>query len=242
MSVKVLRLTNSAFYGLSREIESVKQAVVIIGFEAVKNLVLSASVLDMFKGKEINQEYQEKYWRHSLSVAFCCRLLANKLKSRGIVDPDAAFSAGLLHDVGKMIISCFLPEEHKKFVDERENDKSSMDNQIEEKLFGYSHAQIGGFLGVQWKIPHKLTQAITFHHQPQLYEEDDSLAYIVYLGDWIAKTTFYDETEQHLIGELDPKVATYMDFDIGNIDQYCDLLREEYAKSETFMQLVGIKT
>lgn len=242
MSVKVLRLTNSAFYGLNREIESVKQAVVIIGFEAIKNLVLSASVLDMFKGKDFDQDYQEKYWRHSLSTAFCCRLLANRLKARGFVDPDAAFSAGLLHDVGKMVISCFLPEEHDKFIAEREGNKELLDYQIEEKTFGYTHAQIGGFLGTQWKIPHKLTEAINFHHHPQLYEEDDPMAYIVYLGNWIAKKTFYESSDSYLIGELDIDVIKYMDLDIDKLDSYSELLREEYAKSETFMQLVGIKT
>jgi putative nucleotidyltransferase with HDIG domain len=242
MSVKVLRLTNSAFYGLNREIESVKQAVVIIGFEAIKNLVLSASVLDMFKGKTIDQEYQEKYWRHSLSTAFCCRLLANRLKARGFVDPDAAFSAGLLHDVGKMVVSCFLPDEYEQFLEARNDNIDSMDHQIEENIFGYTHAQIGGFLGTQWKIPHKLTEAITFHHQPQLYEEDDPMAYIVYLANWIAKKTFYPATDSYLVGELDVNVLKYMDVDPDKLDMYGDLLREEYAKSETFMQLVGIKT
>ena len=74
MSVKVLKMTNSAFYGLSREIESVKQAVVIIGMEAIRNLVLSASVLDMFKGKNTDQEFQEKFWRHSLAASWNCFL------------------------------------------------------------------------------------------------------------------------------------------------------------------------
>jgi HD-like signal output (HDOD) protein len=68
MSVKVLKLTNSAFYGLTREIESVKHAVLIVGMEAVKNLVLSASVLDMFKGNSVDQEFQESFWHHSLSA------------------------------------------------------------------------------------------------------------------------------------------------------------------------------
>lgn len=68
MSAKVLKLTNSAFYGLAREIDSVKQAVVIVGMDAIKNLVLSASVLEMFKGNSLSQEFQEKFWRHSLAT------------------------------------------------------------------------------------------------------------------------------------------------------------------------------
>ncbi|UCC43460.1 MAG: HDOD domain-containing protein, partial [Candidatus Zixiibacteriota bacterium] len=117
MSVKVLKLTNSAFYGLAREVESVKQAVVIVGMEAIKNLVLSASVLDMFKGDDFDREFQERFWRHSLAVGFCGRILAKKVRSRGIVDADAAFSAGLLHDVGKIVLCCFLKDEYKKFAE-----------------------------------------------------------------------------------------------------------------------------
>jgi len=130
----VLKLTNSAFYGLSREVDSVKQAVVIVGMEAIKNLVLSASVLDMFKGKNIDQDFQEGFWRHSLAAGFCCRILAKKIRNRGFVDPDTAFSSGLLHDIGKMVVSCFLPEEHSRLKQERESDRIAADYEIEERV------------------------------------------------------------------------------------------------------------
>ncbi|MCK4574457.1 MAG: HDOD domain-containing protein, partial [candidate division Zixibacteria bacterium] len=90
ISVKVLKLTNSAFYGLAREVDSVKHAVVIVGMEAIKNLVLSASVLDMFKSDTVDQEFQESYWRHSLATGFCCRFLAKKLQAHGMMNTDSA--------------------------------------------------------------------------------------------------------------------------------------------------------
>ena len=240
MSVKVLKLTNSAFYGLSREIESVKQAVVIVGMEAIKNLVLSASVLDMFKGKNIDQEFQEKYWRHSLATAFCSRILARKLKSRGIVDPDLAFSAGLLHDIGKIILCCFLQEEYAKFVQAREQDKKSPTYEVENGVLGYNHAQIGALLAVQWKLPTKIGEAITFHHNPQQFENQDAIPYIIHIANYIAKKTFYEEDEAYLVGTLTPEIRTYMEFPEESTEEYCALLREEYLKSETFMQMVGI--
>ncbi|UCD63406.1 MAG: HDOD domain-containing protein [Candidatus Zixiibacteriota bacterium] len=240
MSVKVLRLTNSAFYGLAREIESVKQAVVIIGFEAIKNLVLSASVLDMFKGKNIDEDYQEKYWRHSLSTGVACRLLARRLKSRGMVDPDAAFSAGLLHDVGKMVICCYLPAEYSRFKAERDKDASSADFEIEQKILGYNHGQIGGFLATQWKIPHKLINAITYHHDPGQQEEDEPIAYMVNLADYMAKKAFYDESEAHLVGAAPETALGYFAVDETTLLELNDGLKEEYNKAETFMQMVGI--
>jgi putative nucleotidyltransferase with HDIG domain len=240
MSVKVLKLTNSAFYGLSREIESVKEAVVIVGMEAIKNLVLSASVLDMFKGDAIDQEFQEKYWRHSLATAFCSKILARKLKDHGMVEADAAFSAGLLHDIGKMVIACFLPEQRKSVVDERVVDKQAMDFDIEERVLGYSHAHIGGFLAEKWKLPHKLIDAITCHHTPQLSQLEEPLAPIIYMADFVAKDTFYDRDERHLVGTPDPTVMESLGVKEDDFEMFRDLLKEEYVKAETFMHLAGV--
>lgn len=240
MSAKVLRLTNSAFYGLAREIESVKQAVVIVGFEAIKNLVLSASVLDMFKGKNIDEAYQEVYWRHSLSTAVACRLLASRLRARGIVDPDTAFSAGLLHDVGKMVICCYLPEEYDRFKQERASDQSAADFEIEQRILGYNHCQIGGFLATQWKIPHKLIEAITYHHHPGDYEGDDPICYMVNLADYLAKKVFYDDSDQHLVGQTPDSTAAFFGIGADELDELNDSLKEDYHKAETFMQMVGL--
>lgn len=240
MSVKVLKMTNSAFYGLSREIESVKQAVVIIGMEAIRNLVLSASVLDMFKGKANDQEFQEKFWRHSLATAFCSRILARRLRSKGIVDPDTAFSAGLLHDIGKMVLCCFLPTEYEKFVHERGQDRTSASFEIEEKVLGYTHAQIGSLLAVQWKLPTRLGESITFHHQPELPAVPEPICYLVHLANYIAKKTFYEGADQELIGLPNPGALESVGAGENEADIVSDLLREEYLKSETFMSMIGI--
>jgi len=240
MSVKVLKLTNSAFYGLSREIESVKQAVVIVGLEAIKNLVLSASVLDMFKGKDIDEDFQEKFWRHSLAVGFCARILARKVRSRGIIDPDSAFSGGLLHDIGKIILCCFLPDEFKAVVAEREKDKATESFELEEKVLGYNHAQIGAILSEQWKLPHRLTQAITFHHHPQLSDSDDPVSYFIHIANHLSKKVFYEEDEQYLVGTMYEGALEHMQITEDDLEEYSAMLREDYLKAETFMSLVGI--
>ncbi len=241
MSVKVLKLTNSAFYGLSREIDSVRQAVVIVGIEAIRNLVISASVLEMFKGREVDQEFEEKFWRHSLATAFCCRILARQLRSRGIVDPDGAFSGGLLHDVGKIVLSCFLPEEYRKFEEERRKDAQSPTFEVEERALGYNHAQVGTLLAGHWKLPGKLTQAITFHHHPQLSEIDEPIAHIVHIANYVAKKTFYPAEDEYLIGAIDSKVYSFMGLSEPDVDMFSEMLRDEYVKAETFMKMAGIK-
>ena len=240
MSVKVLKLTNSAFYGLSREVESVKQAVVIVGLEAVRNLVLSASVFDMFKGEKIDQEFQEKFWRHSLAVGFCGRILARKARAHGMIDPDSAFSGGLLHDIGKLILCCFLRDEYEVFAKERGKDRESPTFRVEERVLGFNHAQIGAILASQWKLPHRIAEAIAFHHHPLLNESDDPIAHIINAANHIAKRTFYDQEDQYLVDPIEDGVMEYMQIGDESIETYSDLLREEYLKAETFMKMVGI--
>lgn len=239
MSVKVLKLTNSAFYGLSREVESVKQAVVIVGLEAIKNLVLSASVLDMFKGK-VDPDFQEKYWRHSLAVAFCSRILANKCRANGMVDPDAAFSGGLLHDIGKVVICCFMPEEFKKFAAARAADCETMTHKVEERVLGYDHAQVGSGLAIHWKLPHKVADAVMYHHYPEASADSDPIVHIVHVANYIAKKTFYEREDAYLIGRVHPGSLTELGLTAEQLDSFGDLLRQEYVKAETFMQLAGL--
>ncbi|MCK4793850.1 MAG: HDOD domain-containing protein, partial [Desulfobacteraceae bacterium] len=219
-----------------------KHAVMIVGMEAIKNLVLSASVLDMFKSDNIDQEFQEKFWRHSLATAFCGRLLARRLKDRGIVDPDTAFSSGLLHDVGKLIISCFLPDENKKFQEARKEDTESQDYVVEERALGFNHAQIGGFLAITWKLPKRLADSITYHHQPQLSEDELPVAHLVHLGDYIAKKTFLDESRGEIVGKLEEGVADFLQITEDDEMKFVALLREEYVKAETFMQMAGLSS
>jgi HD-like signal output (HDOD) protein len=223
MSVKVLKLTNSAFYGLSREIESVKQAVIIVGLEAIKNLVLSASVLDMFKGKNIDQEFQEKFWRHSLAVGFCARLLARMGRVRGMV-----------------IMCCFLQEEHMQVKKERAADRELPTYQIEERVLGYNHAQIGSILAEQWKLPRRLTEAVSFHHHPQLATSEEMIPYVIHVANVVAKKTFYDNDEQYLVGTIEEGVLEFMQLTDEDLEKLTDGLRQEYLKAETFMQMVGL--
>jgi len=240
MSVKVLKLTNSAFYGLSREVESVKQAVVIVGLEAIKNLVLAASVLDMFKGKDLDEESQEKFWRHSLAVGFYGRLLARHPRVRGMIDPDSVFSGGLLHDIGKVVMSCFLKSQYAEFIQERQKDAETPTHEVEDRVLGYNHADIGGVLVQQWKLPSRLIEAVAFHHRPQLNTSDDPIAYIVHVANYIAKKTFYNGDEKYLVGTMEPCAVDYMQITDEDIESYSEKLLEEYVKAETFMKMAGI--
>ena len=241
-SVKVLKLTNSAFYGLNREVTSVKQAVMVVGMEAIKNLVLSASVLDMFKGDDANVEFQEAFWRHSLATAFCCRLLARTVRSRGIVDSDSAFSIGLLHDIGKIVICYFLPEERELVRKQRELGSDAQDHDLEMEVLGYNHAQIGSFLATQWKLPSLLGDAIANHHTPLDSESETPTALLVNVGSYLSRITFPAAESSQPPGQLAEGVAEHLKLSQEDMEGHMASLREEYVKAETFMQMAGISS
>ncbi len=240
MSVKVLKLTNSAFYGLSREIESVKQAVVIIGMEAVKNLVLSASVLEMFKGHNVDTEFQEAFWRHSLASAFCSRILARKLRHRGVVDPDAAFSAGLLLHIGQLVLCCFVADDFTRYRQAHADNPELSVYDCEEQTLGYNHAQVGTLLAQQWKLPSKLINAIEFHHRPFDGPNDEPMPTLVHLADKTAAKAFPSDSAAFPTSDVAPEILAFWNLDASDLDSFEEFLNEEYVKAETFMKMAGV--
>ncbi len=240
MSAKVLKMTNSAFYGLSREIDSVKQAVMIIGFDAVKNLVLSASVMGMFSGSKIDPEFQERFWRHSLATALAGRLSAKTIRSRGMVDADTIFSAGLLHDIGKLVIGCFMEEEFFAIREILKGDESRDESSAELEVLGFSHEQIGGALAQFWNLSDGLVDAIAYHHAPEESQLESSMAYLVYVANFVANKSFASDLDVGRKDEMSPKVLAYLDITGETIEELSGGLISEYTHAETFMSMAGV--
>lgn len=242
ISAKVLKLTNSAYYGLTRTIESVKQAVVIIGLDAVKNLVLSASVFEMFADDQIDAEFQDFFWRHSLATAFAARLLAHSLKGKNGFSAETGFSAGLLHDIGKMVISVYMPDDNRKIKEARAERSDTPVHVLEDDIMGYNHAQIGGFLGENWTLPAQLLDAIRYHHQPQLTEDPDNpVPAQIHLANYLATYTFEVEVDaddnRNFIEPVQPEVLESVGLTLETLEAMAGSLREEYLKAETFMEM-----
>jgi putative nucleotidyltransferase with HDIG domain len=161
MSTNILRLVNSAFYGARSKSSSVSQAVMILGFQAVKNAIISVSVLDTLSVKTQYRNFSiADYWRHSVSVAVISKHLAQKTR---LVSPDDAFIAGLLHDVGKIIMIKYFKEDFEKILEIMEETKCSFVD-AEQKAEGIDHILIGAYLARKWQLPENIVQAIAGHH------------------------------------------------------------------------------
>lgn len=160
MSMRVLNTVNSAYYGFSRKIASIKDAVVLLGFKAVRNLAMTVSVFDLFVGKTDRQNLRRgKWWRHSIDTALCARLIASQVAG---VSPDEAYTAGLLHDIGKPLLDRYggAPYEHVEAL----MAEGVPELIAERQVYGCDHAEVGRLVSQHWGFPDKLVEAIGGHN------------------------------------------------------------------------------
>ena len=180
---KMLKLVNSAFYGLPHKVSNLNQAIVLLGFNTIKSLALSVSVFGVFgKGKGTGKFDRERYWRHSVGSACIYRVLARKTKT---VDPETAFVAGLLHDIGKLVLDQYAGQELSQIIDESEKRKGAFVD-AERAIFGTDHSAIGGWLVERWGFPEVLVAWVRDHHKAGLEAENPHIAISVF-ADYLCK-------------------------------------------------------
>lgn len=160
MSTRVLNTVNSAYYGFSRKIASIKDAVVLLGFKAVRNLAMTVSVFDLFVGKTDRQNLRRgKWWRHSIDTALCARLIASQVAG---VSPDEAYTAGLLHDIGKPLLDRYGDAPYEQV--ETLIAEGVPELVAERQVYGCDHAEVGRIVSQHWGFPDKLIEAIGEHN------------------------------------------------------------------------------
>jgi HD-like signal output (HDOD) protein len=183
LTSKMIRLANSAFYGIPRSISSVTSAVVVLGFNTIRSLVLSASVAKMFDGKHSLDI--DRFWKHSVVTAMASKIIVRHFMTVRMMDPESAFCAGVMHDIGKLIFSQYMPEDYS-VVCEYARDKKVSLVEAEDKIMGVNHAQMGKILSDRWSLPHDLEYGIVHHHNPGGADKAQNLVNITHLSDIIA--------------------------------------------------------
>lgn len=183
LTANVLKLANSAAYGHRRRVTTVSDAVVIMGMSAVKSLAISAHTSELLNralpGYALGRG---ELWRHSLNVAFICRAIA---RDPGAQAREEAFVAGLLHDMGKVLLSGFLGEDFDTLTRAAHETRSPL-NECERDLLGFDHADLGARLTHEWRFPGRLVEAIGVHHHPDDARLAPGLAACVSTADAVA--------------------------------------------------------
>lgn len=181
---RILKVVNSAFYGLSGQIGSIERAIVMLGLNAVKNIAVAASLGQLFRGAKLGKQFTAKdIWTHSLAVGVTARDLALRMK---LPIADEAFLAGMIHDVGILISLQTAPELLRQVCETATSDPTSNFCQLETNLIGNDHQALGMALAEHWRFPRPCQLVVGYHHRPtELDDPSRMLVNIVCVADTI---------------------------------------------------------
>ena len=175
LTAKILRLANSAYYGYPRRITTVRDAVVLIGFRTVRATAIAAAVIDLFPAKALGPFSTDLFRGHSVACALVAEALA---KETGHAKPDEAFTAGILHDMGRMVMAQYQPAEFGQALYRALRRQQPL-WEAEDEQFGFDHAALGSELARRWNFPGELTAAIAEHHDLQHAPDRSGLTYVL---------------------------------------------------------------
>jgi len=226
LAARVLKLANSAYYGSSRRIGTVSEAVVILGMRTTRNLTLATSCQDMLE-REVSGYFLPRgaLWRHSLACAAAAQNLARRAHFRGT---EEAFVAGLLHDIGKVIMSAYLKAEFAQVLTRVAKGEMTFSD-AEREALGFDHAEVGARLLERWNLPGALVTAVRYHHVPSQTPESP-LAALVHIADTICLTLGIGLGVDGMAYALDPSALAMLNLTEDDFEQVasqtCDTLSE----------------
>ena len=235
LTTKILRLVNSAFFGFPREITSVTHAVVVLGFSTVRNVAITASVFSAIPGKGHAAFDRDAFWRHSIGVGVIARILARQCK---VGDPEDAFVAGLVHDIGKVVLDEYL---HDDFVEALETARREKISYLEAELrvFDTSHTRVGFWLTDKWNLPRVLVESVSFHHDPAAAPHHPQMAAIVHLADALCRIQKIGKSGGEQPATIKKEVFELLPLKPEQLTQIITLIGPEMEKAEVLLDLRG---
>lgn len=229
-----LKLVNSAFYGLSQKVNSVTHAIVILGFNKVKNIALAASILKAFENCKSTDFDYAGFWEHSIGTATAAEVLARSLRSSYA---DEAFISGLLHDQGKLILVQYFPEEFRRVRTLIDTNRITM-HKAEQEVMGFDHSLVGTWLAEKWKFPEHLSLAIRMHHKPGMARQHNELIQIVHTADILCRALNIGNGGDPFISELDTHSWAQMNLSERRVDELLNDISTGMSNAAEFLELV----
>ncbi len=225
LTAKVLKLSNSSYYGRSKEVSTLEEAIPVLGFFAVRSMVVATSAHSMYLAEDPDG-HRGKLWRHSLSSAVTARQIAKHVRYS---NAEETFIASLLHDIGKLVLLQKLPDIYKEIVEAVERNEMTF-TQAEIDKLGFDHCEVASVLLEHWSFPPSLIEAICDHHLPPAPTEEIPLpmSHFVSLGNELSKKMnvgFESETVENISSLPSAQV---LKLDSDSLDEILTISKEHY--------------
>ncbi|HYG35640.1 MAG TPA: HDOD domain-containing protein [Clostridia bacterium] len=233
LASRLLRLGNSAFYGFARRLETVAEAISLIGIQQVRDLIVASSVIEVFEGVSPSHVSMESFWKHSLACGIGARCLAI---ARQMPAAEKFFVAGLLHDLGRLVLLARIPQKATDIFELYQSRKMLL-RDAERGILGFDHAQIGEELLRGWQFPSNLTNAVAHHHQPMaagIFQLESS---VVHLADYLVHAMQMGNSGEHFVPPLNLKAwervglsADILESIMKSIDEQIEAVQDSFLR------------
>jgi putative nucleotidyltransferase with HDIG domain len=207
LTAKTLRLANSSLYGIAVKVTTIQQAITYLGFQATRNLVTAAALTGCFPNRQCAGFDARAFWRHAIGVGVCARVLARHLH----LSQDVAFTAGLLHDIGRLVLVTLQPKRYAQVIAHRQAHDCSL-LAAETEVMAVDHVMAGLALARQWQFSDTMRQAIAFHHAPDT-PGAGFLAAIIHVADGVVHALDLAGQEDELVPPLSSLAWTALGLD-----------------------------
>jgi putative nucleotidyltransferase with HDIG domain len=235
LSAKILRLANSSYYGLSSRVDSVSNAIIVIGFNMVCNVITAEGVSALFKDPQKNTGIDlTGLWLHTLGCAVSSKAIM--LTKKG-PEAEKAFVCGILHDIGKVVIAKTIPEEQKKISNLLLSKPYKTLITAESEVLGFTHAEIGYAAAKKWLFPDYILEVIRYHHKPSSAKIAPDIISAVHIGNAIAKSLAFGKSTEPYVTSIDPFAWKQLDIKDIDLPSLVNEIQDEFDLAMEFWML-----
>lgn len=239
LSSKILKIVNSAYYGFSQKISTISRALVILGFNTLKSAILGVSVINTFKnigGNKNNEVFyrREDFWAHSICVGATARVLAKRTK---FMEIEEAFIAGILHDIGKLVLDQFS---HDNFIKVMHvvADKDITMWEAEKEVLNITHTDIGYYLVEKWQFPTSLVNSVYYHHNPSKAPmASKTLVSIIHIADIITRSIRIGNGGDNSMPPLNNFAWNFLKLNVYDIEAIMEESYQEFERAAAFLDI-----
>ncbi len=224
LTSRVIKVVNSPVYGFPGRISSVNQALILLGLNVVKGMLLGVSVFEAMK------KAMEGLWEHSVGCAVTSKIIATK---KGFGDTEEVSVAGLLHDIGKVALGLKFADEYKGII-KGAVDKNLWITEAEKQLFFITHADAGAWIGRRWNFPKGLLEVIEYHHKPNLSKEFTIQTAVVHLADILVRAKGFGFAGDYIIPTINPTAWQTVGLTEQELKEVIAEMDESLAESSDF--------